>query len=254
MKTTYLSSILAGALLATCIASAQDEETAEPALLPSEQMAKRLIVAPRPEYPYEARRLQMSGSGVAEMRVDKTGQVSSARMQQTTGSAELDAAALSAVQRWQFTPGEEFVFRTPMVFEMTAPGEAPKTRPTALAPRPPQAPAPPVTASSRRMVAAKTTQRPAPKPRVGDISNPEAERPPFAGMTKAQAHARYGKPKKHTVTEEGEQWVYVLNTGEMIGKAFIPFNFKPTLARIGVLTFGPDGRVKKFTWDTDKHD
>ena len=96
------------------------------------------------------------------------------------------------------------------------------------------------------------TPKPRPtKPRVGDISNPEAETPPFVGMTKAQALARYGKPKRHTVTEEGEQWVYILNMGEMIGKAFIPFNFKPTIPRTGVLTFGPDDRVKKFTWDKD---
>ena len=99
------------------------------------------------------------------------------------------------------------------------------------------------------------TPKPRPtKPRVGDISNPEAETPPFVGMTKAQAVARYGKPKRHTVTEEGEQWVYILNMGEMIGKAFIPFNFKPTIPRTGVLTFGSEGKVKKFTWDTDKHD
>ena len=89
------------------------------------------------------------------------------------------------------------------------------------------------------------------KPRVGDISNPEAERPPHVGMTKEQALARYGKPRRHTTTDEGEQWVYILNTGEMIGKAFIPFNFKPTIARTGVLTFGPDDRVKKFTWDKE---
>lgn len=93
-----------------------------------------------------------------------------------------------------------------------------------------------------------------PKPRVGDISNPEAEQQPFVGMSKEQALARYGKPKKNTVTDEGEQWIYILNMGEIVGKAFIPFNFKPTLARTGVLTFGPNGKVKKFTWDTDKHD
>lgn len=87
--------------------------------------------------------------------------------------------------------------------------------------------------------------------RLGDISNPEAERPPFIGMTKAQALARYGEPKKHTITDEGESWVYVLNTGEMIGKAFIPFNFKPTIARTGVLVFGPNGKVKKFNWDAE---
>lgn len=63
-------------------------------------------------------------------------------------------------------------------------------------------------------------------PRVGDISNPEAEQHPFIGMTKAQALARCGEAKKHTVTDEGENWIYLLNMGEVIGKAFIPFNFK----------------------------
>jgi hypothetical protein len=92
------------------------------------------------------------------------------------------------------------------------------------------------------------------KEKVGDISNPEAEKPPFVGMTQDQALARYGKPKRHTVTEEGEEWVYILNMGEVIGKAFIPFNFKPTPVRTGTLVFAPDGKVKKFKWDTDQHD
>ncbi len=96
--------------------------------------------------------------------------------------------------------------------------------------------------------AARTTTTQA---RVGDISNPEAERRPFLGMTQAEALARYGKPKKQTITEEGEQWTYVLNFGEVMGKAFIPFNFKHTPIRTGVLTFGPEGRVTKFNWDQE---
>lgn len=96
-----------------------------------------------------------------------------------------------------------------------------------------------------------TTSTTKPPAKVGDISNPEAEKPPFIGMTKAQALARYGEPKKRTITDEGEQWVYVLNIGEVIGKAMIPFNFKPTLVRTGVLIFDTDGRVKKFTWDKE---
>jgi len=243
-----LSIIIAATALATWDARAE-EETAEPALLPSEQVGKRLIAAPRPEYPYEARRLNLAGSGVAELRVDKSGQVSAARMQQTTGSVILDDAALSALRRWQFTPGDPFVFQTPITFEMAPPPPPPPVAPQTAPHRVTIAPA-------RVTPSPKTVRRPAPrpKPRVGDISNPEAEKPPFVGMTKDQALARYGRPKKRTVTEEGEQWVYVLNMGEIIGKAFIPFNFKPTLPRTGVLIFGPDGTVKKFTWDTDKHD
>ncbi len=90
-----------------------------------------------------------------------------------------------------------------------------------------------------------------PRRRVGAVLNPEAENPPFVGMTKAQALSRYGEPKKHTVTDEGEQWTYILNWGEVIGKAFIPFNFKATPVRTGVLIFAPDGKVKKFSWDAE---
>jgi len=96
----------------------------------------------------------------------------------------------------------------------------------------------------------------APQPRtkphvVGDMSTPEANKPPFIGMTKAQALARYGEPKRRTLTDEGENWVYLLNMGEVFGKAMIPFNFKPTPIRTSVLIFGADGRVKKFNWDTE---
>jgi hypothetical protein len=77
-----------------------------------------------------------------------------------------------------------------------------------------------------------------------------SEQPPFVGMTKAQALARYGEPKRHSVTDEGENWIYVLNAGEVIGKAFIPFNFHATPVRIGVLVFGANGKLKKFRWDT----
>lgn len=82
----------------------------------------------------------------------------------------------------------------------------------------------------------------------------ESQKPPFVGMTKAQALARYGEPKQNTLTDKGEQWVYILNYGEVIGKAFIPFNFKVTPVRTGVLTFGSNGRVKEFRWDAPTKD
>ena len=88
------------------------------------------------------------------------------------------------------------------------------------------------------------------KPKTADeVREAEENEPPFIGMTKAQALARYGEPKRRSVSDEGEQWVYLLNFGEVMGKALIPFNFKPTQIRTGVLTFGPDGKVKKFNWD-----
>jgi hypothetical protein len=84
-------------------------------------------------------------------------------------------------------------------------------------------------------------------PRTTNV-DPE-DRPPAVGMTKAQVLARYGKPKTQTVTDEGEQWSYVLNMGEFIGKHMIPFFFSTQQLRFGKIIFGPDGRVKKFYWD-----
>jgi hypothetical protein len=72
-----------------------------------------------------------------------------------------------------------------------------------------------------------TSPTPAPTPakhRAKKVD--ESEKPPFVGMTKAQAIARYGQPKKQTVTDEGENWVYVLNFGEFVGKHMIPFFFR----------------------------
>jgi hypothetical protein len=97
---------------------------------------------------------------------------------------------------------------------------------------------------------------PSPTPRKPPPRKPakkvdESEKPPFIGMTKAQAQDRYGEPKKRTVTDDGEQWTYILNMGEFIGKHMIPFFFSEQQLRYGVLIFGPNGKVKKFRWDTD---
>lgn len=98
---------------------------------------------------------------------------------------------------------------------------------------------------------ATTTPPPStPQSRTPKQAVDESEKPPFIGMTKAQVTARYGEPKRRTVTDEGEQWVYLLNFGEVMGRALIPFNFSPTPIRTGVIIFGADGRVKKFNWDT----
>ena len=78
----------------------------------------------------------------------------------------------------------------------------------------------------------------------------ESDKPPFIGMSKEQARARYGEPKKQTVTDEGERWIYILNMSQFVGKHMIPFFFSTQDLRMGVLIFGPDGKVKKFHWDT----
>ncbi len=78
------------------------------------------VSAPRPEYPYEARRSRLTGSGVCVMTVDvSTGSVTSAEMATSTGSPILDNAATSAFRRWRFKPGTVSKVRTPITFTMT---------------------------------------------------------------------------------------------------------------------------------------
>jgi TonB family protein len=83
--------------------------------------AKVLAVsAPRPEYPYEARRSKITGSGTCVMTVDPgSGAVTSAEMAQSTGSPILDNSATSAFRRWRFKPGSVTKVRTPITFTMT---------------------------------------------------------------------------------------------------------------------------------------
>jgi protein TonB len=78
------------------------------------------VSAPRPEYPYEARRSKLTGSGVCVMTVDvSSGAVTSADMSTSTGSPILDNAATSAFRRWRFKPGTVSKVRTPITFTMT---------------------------------------------------------------------------------------------------------------------------------------
>jgi TonB family protein len=78
------------------------------------------LYAPRPAYPYEARRQNAIGTGLASLTIDPaTGTVTDARMQQSTGKAILDASALKAFARWRFRPGTAHVMVIPITFTLT---------------------------------------------------------------------------------------------------------------------------------------
>ncbi|MGI9086437.1 MAG: energy transducer TonB [Chthoniobacterales bacterium] len=83
--------------------------------------AKALALqAPRPEYPYEARRQHLTGSGVALLTVDPaSGTVIDVSMAQSTGSAVLDNAAINGFRRWRFRAGTAAKIRTPITFTVT---------------------------------------------------------------------------------------------------------------------------------------
>lgn len=94
-------------------------------LLPGElshsEVRALAIFAPRPEYPFEARRKHITGSGVCLLSIDPDGKVTDATMTQSIGSPVLDNAAVSAFKRWRFRPGTDPKIRIPINFTMTDP-------------------------------------------------------------------------------------------------------------------------------------
>jgi protein TonB len=78
------------------------------------------IFAPRPEYPYEARRQRTIGSGLVVLTIDSsTGNVTDARMTQSTGSPILDNSAVSALSRWRFKSGTVTKVQVPITYTLS---------------------------------------------------------------------------------------------------------------------------------------
>ncbi len=76
------------------------------------------VSAPLPEYPYEAKHANVSGSGVCVMIVDSaSGKVTSAMMAQSTGNAILDKVTTETFRRWRFKPGSVSQVRVPISYE-----------------------------------------------------------------------------------------------------------------------------------------
>ena len=75
--------------------------------------------APRPVYPYEARRQRVTGSGVALLTVDQTsGIVTDVIMMQSCGNAILDNSTLDALRRWRFRPGSVTKVQVPITYTL----------------------------------------------------------------------------------------------------------------------------------------
>ena len=75
--------------------------------------------APRPVYPYEARRQRVTGAGVALLTVDQTlGTVTDVLMAQSCGNAILDNSTLDALRRWRFKPGSAARVHVPITYTL----------------------------------------------------------------------------------------------------------------------------------------
>src|SRR4029450_5671169 len=76
------------------------------------------VSAPLPEYPYQAKRANITGSGVCAMLVDTaSGKVTNAMMAQSTGNAILDKVTTETFRRWRFKPGSVSQVRVPITYE-----------------------------------------------------------------------------------------------------------------------------------------
>jgi TonB family protein len=78
-----------------------------------------MAYAPRPVYPYEARRQRVTGSGVALLTVDQTlGTVTDVVMAHSCGNAILDNSTLDALRRWRFKPGSAARVQVPITYTL----------------------------------------------------------------------------------------------------------------------------------------
>jgi protein TonB len=78
-----------------------------------------MVFKPRIQYPYEARRSKITGSGTVVVTVGGDGSVTGASMGASTGSPILDNAATSAFRSARFKPGTVPKVKIPITFTLT---------------------------------------------------------------------------------------------------------------------------------------
>jgi TonB family protein len=83
-------------------------------------MKAMVTYAPRPVYPYEARRQHITGSGTVLLTVDHTlGTVTDVQITQSCGNAILDNATVDAFRRWRFKSGTAPIVQVPITYTLT---------------------------------------------------------------------------------------------------------------------------------------
>jgi protein TonB len=78
-----------------------------------------MIFKPRIQYPYEARKAKITGSGVVVVSVGSDGSVTGVSMGVSTGNAILDNTATSAFRSARFKPGTVPRVKIPITFTLT---------------------------------------------------------------------------------------------------------------------------------------
>jgi len=106
-----------GSLLTAIFAAAAQTPSSSPARVGVHKGKAVAIYTPRPAYPFDERGHRPTGRGIVVMEINrKTGWVTSARMEKSTGSKLLDNAALAAFRQWRFKPGTVRRVRSPITY------------------------------------------------------------------------------------------------------------------------------------------
>jgi TonB family protein len=72
--------------------------------------------APKPDYPYKARKNHFEGAGLFELRIRPDGRVESVKLIKSIGHSILDQAAIEAFRRWTVRPQSIEVVRVPIEY------------------------------------------------------------------------------------------------------------------------------------------
>ena len=76
--------------------------------LRDDQRVTLSLYSPMPDYPLEARRRHLTGTGTYVLDVDGAGRVTSVRVFISAGHPVLDRAAVKTLERWRFYPRGAF--------------------------------------------------------------------------------------------------------------------------------------------------
>ena len=109
-------------LLTAISAAAAQTTSSSPAPVGGHKAKAVVIHAPPPAYPVDERGHRPTGRGIVVMEINrKTGWVTSAKMEKSTGSKLLDEATVEAFRHWRFKPGTPRRVRSPITFTVRGP-------------------------------------------------------------------------------------------------------------------------------------
>jgi TonB family protein len=82
--------------------------------LSDEELVRYALASPSAGYPEAAQAQKISGSGIYELQINKSGKTTAVAIAKSSGSPILDQAARSAFIKWRFKPGVFSRIRVPV--------------------------------------------------------------------------------------------------------------------------------------------